>query len=114
MAKEENLFVWSTAINAWEFFDKTTFIYSQQIVINTEDTKLEGVSFYPNPVESSLSIRNQKGAGTFELFNVQGQKIIHQEVVGDAQVDLSQQMPGFYFYKMTIGGKSATGKLVKN
>jgi len=114
MAKEENLFVWSTAINAWEFFDKTTFIYSQQIVINTEDTKLEGVSFYPNPVESSLSIRNQKGAGIFELFNVQGQKIIHQEVVGDAQVDLSQQTPGFYFYKMTIGGKSATGKLVKN
>jgi hypothetical protein len=48
------------------------------------------------------------------LFNVQGQKIIHQEVVGDAQVDLSHQMPGFYFYKMTIGGKSATGKLVKN
>ena len=100
--------------NEWLLAVKSTYIYSQQIVINTEDNKLEGVSFYPNPVESSLSIRNQKGAGTFELFNVQGQKIVHQEVVGDAQVDLSQQLSGFYFYKMTIGGKSATGKLVKN
>jgi len=102
------------SLNIWRIEKKTTYIYSEQIVINTEDTKLEGVSFYPNPVESSLSIRNQKGAGIFELFNLQGQKIVHQEVVGDAQVDLSQQMPGFYFYKMTIGGKSATGKLVKN
>jgi len=102
------------SLNIWRIDEKTTFIYSEQVFINTEDTKLEGVSFYPNPVESSLSIRNQKGAGIFELFNVQGQKIIHQEVVGDAQVDLTQQMSGFYFYKMTIGGKSATGKLVKN
>jgi len=100
--------------NIWKTYSKSIYIYSQQIVINTEDAKLEGVSFYPNPVESSLSIRNQKGAGIFELFNVQGQKIVHQEVVGDAQVDLTQQMSGFYFYKMTIGGKSATGKLVKN
>jgi hypothetical protein len=114
MLKIDSYFEWDFSNSTWVLLNKTTYIYSEQIVINTEDNKLEGVSFYPNPVESSLSIRNQKGAGIFELFNVQGQKIIHQEVVGDAQVDLSQQMPGFYFYKMTIGGKSATGKLVKN
>ena len=114
MLKGENHLEWRTNISDWKFIEKRTYIYSEQIVINTEDTKLEGVSFYPNPVESSLSIRNQKGSGIFELFNVQGQKIIHQEVVGYAQVDLSKQTPGFYFYKMTIGGKSATGKLVKN
>jgi hypothetical protein len=114
MLKIDSYFEWDFSNSTWVLLNKTTFIYSEQVFINTEDTKLEGVSFYPNPVESSLSIRNQKGAGIFELFNVQGQKIIHQEVVGDAQVDLSQQMPGFYFYKMTIGGKSATGKLVKN
>jgi hypothetical protein len=114
MLKTESSYKFDIPSNDWLLSVKSTFVYSQQIVINTEDTKLEGVSFYPNPVESSLSIRNQKGAGIFELFNVQGQKIIHQEVVGDAQVDLSQQTPGFYFYKMTIGGKSATGKLVKN
>ena len=114
MLKLETKYNFDTRTNSWSFANNFIYIYSEQTVINTEDTKLEEVSFYPNPVESSLSIRNKKGAGIFELFNVQGQKIIHQEVVGDAQVDLSKQMPGFYFYKMSIGGKSATGKLVKN
>jgi len=114
LVKYETFFEWDNSDNNWNYLEKYTYIYSEHVVINTEDSKLEGVSFYPNPVESSLYIRNQKGAGIFELFNVQGQKIIHQEVVGDAQVDLSQQMSGFYFYKMMIGGKSATGKLVKN
>jgi hypothetical protein len=114
LVKYETFFEWDNSDNNWNYLEKYTYIYSEHVVINTEDSKLEGVSFYPNPVESSLYIRNQKGAGIFELFNVQGQKIIHQEVVGDAQVDLSQQMSGFYFYKMMIGGKSATGKLLKN
>ena len=70
----------------------------------------EGISVYPNPVESELRVSAQ--CASIEVFDFAGQKVAS---VNDAStVDMSALAAGIYLVKATTAdGKTATKKIVK-
>jgi hypothetical protein len=85
------------------------FVFTSPIGI--DEYKL-GFEVYPNPVKGELKIEIQ-GAGTIEIYNVQGEKVLFKEIEGSDKLDMSALAKGVYLYKISTGSAVDTGKLMK-
>jgi hypothetical protein len=72
---------------------------------------LGAMQIYPNPVNDQLKIRNAAEAVSVEIYSITGQLIKTTEVVGDADIDMSNVANGIYFVKMRNGNHIRTEKI---
>jgi len=95
-----------------EYFKLTTGVDE----LADEDT---GVMIYPNPTSGNITLHNTGSAsieiGLFELYDVNGRKVISRQVdfATDMDISLSGIQKGFYIYSITSGNNIITGKIVK-
>ena len=77
------------------------------------DTKLSRV--YPNPFSESInfSIPGYYSQITFELFDLQGRKLLLKTIGNNEKVKMEGFRSGLYLYKLNVDGKVQSGKLVK-
>ena len=80
-----------------------------------QDTTIEGLSIYPNPVNtgkiyisSKLSLEKK-----IEIFDVLGKKVF-EAIVATKEVNISALNTGVYIMKIKEGEASATRKLIIN
>jgi hypothetical protein len=79
-----------------------------------------GIRLYPNPAGEFVTIQinglSENTRCAFELFNLQGQSILKQQLTGNGshQINLSQVVPGAYFLQVITGNQIQTAKLLKN
>ncbi len=79
----------------------------------------QGIKVFPNPVDNVMifDIQHALGKVNAEIFDVQGQMIIHQQWNAEGraifQVDFSAIPPGIYFYRVMMKGGMQIGKVVK-
>ncbi len=90
------------------------------IETSTEEESLSTlVKVYPNPFSNELLIGlNQvRGEVQFELYDMQGRVMHKEKMSGDFQslhhINMSDQMPGIYFYRICNEGTVQAGKLAK-
>ncbi|MBN1927589.1 MAG: T9SS type A sorting domain-containing protein [Prolixibacteraceae bacterium] len=73
------------------------------------------VSVYPNPVLQDLTIylAGRYSHASFELFNMQGRKILSKTIIKSEKIDLQALNNGIFFYNVFTDKKIQCGKLIK-
>lgn len=74
----------------------------------------EGLTYYPNPMRDKFIIENERMIEQVELYNMLGQKVM-SKVSNQRKLSLyvGSLAAGPYFVKVTIDGKSAMIKVIK-
>lgn len=82
-------------------------------VVRNQDTSIEGLNFYPNPVSngkiyitSRLSLDKE-----ITIFDVLGKKVL-QTLLNSRELNISALSPGVYIIKIKEGESTATRKLI--
>ena len=73
------------------------------------------INLYPNPFSEHItySIPGNQGQIIFELFDMQGRKVVSKEIRSDEKVNMTGLKKGVYFYYLIFNGKKLNGKLIK-
>ncbi|WP_452223035.1 fibronectin type III domain-containing protein [Lacinutrix chionoecetis] len=72
-------------------------------------------SYYPNPVNNTLTLNAQQAINNVSVFNMLGQEVIRiapNAVSND--VDMSKLQSGAYFVQVTVGSAVETVRIIKN
>lgn len=80
---------------------------------NTQETSLDGISLYPNPVSNGKIYITSKNSLSKEItiFDVMG-KIVLQITMQSKELNVSSLLPGVYIIKIKEGDVTATRKLI--
>lgn len=78
-----------------------------------QDTSIEGLSFYPNPVSNGKIYISSRLALDKEIliFDVLGKKVL-QTQINSKELNIASLSPGVYIIKITEGDATATRKLI--
>ena len=87
----------------------------QSAVSKTQEPSIEGLTIYPNPVNSGKILISTKSSldKKVEIFNVLGKKVL-ETVITSKEVNVSHLSAGVYIIKIKEGEASATRKLIIN
>jgi hypothetical protein len=79
----------------------------------TQETTIEGLNFYPNPVSNGKIFITSKLSLTKEvtIYDVLG-KIVLQATLTSKELNVSSLSPGVYMIKIKEGEATATRKLI--
>ncbi len=70
----------------------------------------DGISIYPNPTSTTVSISGIEGSTSLRIMNSLGMEVVTQKVVsGKTEIDVSNLVSGMYFASI----RNATGTVVK-
>ena len=91
-------------------------------ILTTEEGDAEGgeIRIYPNPARESFKIRYEKGDSEEKpeiiITDMMGRTIkrVEMEVDGEMMIGTEGMPSGMYFYTISIGEKSRSGKLIIN
>lgn len=82
--------------------------------LSTPDFTLPNFTYYPNPVQHTLSISNTSNIDEVEIFSVSGKSILTKKINNtQSEIDLSNVSSGFYFLKVKSEGQTKMIKIVK-
>ena len=78
-----------------------------------EDTSIEGLNLYPNPVTNGKVYISSKNDYDKEIiiFNVLGKKVL-QTVISTRELNVSNLAPGVYIIKITEENATSSRKLI--
>ncbi|HEX9981304.1 MAG TPA: T9SS type A sorting domain-containing protein [Flavobacterium sp.] len=78
-----------------------------------QDSAIEGLNFYPNPVSNGKIYITSKSSLDKEvtIFDVLGKKVL-QTVVNSKEMNISNLSPGVYIIKIREDESTATRKLI--
>ena len=78
-----------------------------------QDTPIEGLSFYPNPVSNGkIYIISKLGLDKeISVFDVLGKRVL-QTLLNTRELNITALSPGVYIIKITEGDATATRKLI--
>jgi hypothetical protein len=79
----------------------------------TQETSIEGLSFYPNPVSNGKVYITSKSTLSKEvtIFDILG-KVVLQSTINSKELNVSSLSPGIYMIKIKEGEATATRKLI--
>jgi len=86
--------------SSW-YFQSSTFAYSEDCTTGVTDHKIEDIDIYPNPIKSSLFIKNRKQLkiNKITLYDILG-NVIFTENKFVHQIKLSELKSGTYFIRI--------------
>ncbi|SFN76215.1 Por secretion system C-terminal sorting domain-containing protein [Bizionia echini] len=83
--------------------------------LTLEDFGLTGFTYYPNPVQNTLTLKGVSNINNVAVYNMLGQEVLRTAPNTMAsEVDMSNLQTGAYFVKVTIGGATKTIRVIKN
>ena len=87
--------------------------YDHSIVALNENV-IEGLEFYPNPVDDYLNIKALSNIENIYMFDMSGKQVLNISPDNqNVQVDMTQLQKGVYFVKISIDGNLTSFKVVK-
>jgi hypothetical protein len=89
-----------------------SFYYSGLTLDRTNKLASPMVRVYPNPTKNYIYISNISEPALFELFTINGKKVIVNKLTGDSQIQINHLKPGMYFYRLSADDKVQTGKII--
>ncbi|RBP32710.1 putative secreted protein (Por secretion system target) [Oceanihabitans sediminis] len=74
-----------------------------------------GLSYYPNPVNNTLTLNAKQNIDGVAVYNMLGQEVLHTAPnTVNTEVNMSALGTGAYFVKVTIGNATETVRIIKN
>ena len=92
-------------------FSSPEFVTVSVGTVNVEESTLESVSIYPNPVNNILFVSGSSEF-SYEMYNGMGQKVANGQANGNAQISVSGMNKGVYFLRLTSGTQVRMEKVV--
>ena len=93
-------------------------IICRNVTINSNNGNISGTSIFPNPSNGlfTLNLGGEYKACTVDMYNVIGQRIFTNQMIGvhELQIDASMYAAGTYLIKVSDGVKIKILKLVLN
>ena len=82
-------------------------------VVRNQDTSIEGLNFYPNPVSNGKIYITSKLSldKDITIFDVLGKKVL-QTILNSRELNIAALSPGVYIIKIKEGEATATRKLI--
>jgi hypothetical protein len=95
------------------FLSLSTSAQESRSQSKNQDTPIEGLSFYPNPVSNGKVYITSKSSLDKEItiFDVLGKKVL-QTLLNSRELNISTLSPGVYIIKIREGEATATRKLI--
>ena len=82
--------------------------------VSVADNQIEGLKFYPSPVNHTLNISAKDNIESVSIFNVTGQEVLHiTPNATETKVNMRPLQNGIYFVKAQVNGKLTAFKVVK-
>lgn len=104
----------SQTINGIESTKRLAVTAKLNTSLATPDFTLPNFTYYPNPVQHTLSINNTSNIDEVEIISVTGKSVLSKKINSDhSEMDLSNVASGVYFLKVKAEGKTKTIKIVK-
>jgi endonuclease I/chitodextrinase len=104
-------------VNEWEVYGKDNaddFGKHSAIVLSTNNYNTSGVSFYPNPADDYLKIKNttNQKVSNVQVFTILGKRVFHQ-IENSKEINTKQLSKGIYILKFEINNKLYSTKFIK-
>lgn len=99
--------------NDWVLKSKADFYYSEQDVTGVNETTKNSFILYPNPAKNTVTIAIDGLKGLFEIFNLQGSKVLSNILTNWSKVNVESLNRGTYIFKISYNGISKIGKFIK-
>ncbi|HBS88317.1 MAG: hypothetical protein A2W91_17630 [Bacteroidetes bacterium GWF2_38_335] len=80
----------------------------------TEPIWSDDISIFPNPANSTISIRNIYKPATYKIYNLNGEILLSGNVIGLSEINISGLSKGFYFIELKNENVITKRKLIKN
>ncbi len=106
----------STYIIMVEGFGSNSGNFSLDVscLLGDNDITIEGFSYFPNPTTNVINISAQENIEKVSIFNILGQKVVDQNInATSSQLDVAHLTSGTYFMEVSVDGKTATYKVIK-
>ena len=99
----------------WDHGGDAVLYYSEHDMTVAKELNGEGIRVFPNPATDFVTITLQQNSNPvqFELFDIQGHKVLSREVLSNQKVSLKGLSEGFYFYNLLLESEKISGKLIK-
>ncbi len=107
---------WDAKIGSWTKSEKIALFYSKFDVTGVRKTEEQHLEIQPNPASGYITVtlpRQDVRNFTFELFDVQGRKVLSEKVANHARINLQYLQNGVYFYRAVFRGEKFSGKILK-
>ena len=93
----------------------TAFNLESDYKVKVDESLASKIQLFPNPTSSTINIDiDQTGSFDFEIFNLNGQKLVSQNIKGGFNsVDLAKFNDGIYIIKIHNNQYNYVGKIVK-
>ena len=98
----------------WKIEDRETYYYAERNISAVSEMHFDDINIYPNPANDFISIEgfvNSK-AVVAALFDLQGRKLLTQDVSESNQINVSHLKSGLYICKITHNGKTISKKVM--
>lgn len=95
------------------FFSTNVVAQEPKPMNSTQETSLDGIGLYPNPVSNGKIYITSKNSLSKEItiFDVMG-KVVLQATIQSKELNVSNLLPGVYIIKIKEGDITATRKLI--
>ena len=86
-----------------------------QVTLGTSDVENESAfTYYPNPVQNTLTLNAQNTIENITMYNMLGQEVLRANPNNvDSELDMSSLQNGTYFVKVTIANVTKTIRVIK-
>ncbi|MFL0354425.1 choice-of-anchor J domain-containing protein [Xanthomarina sp. GH4-25] len=84
-------------------------------LLSIQDFNIDSAfTYYPNPVNNSLTLNAQKDIQNVAIYNMLGQEVLRTAPnTVNSEVDMSNLQPGAYFVNVTVENATKTIKVIK-
>lgn len=110
----EMTYRWDTIADNWANAIKKTYYYSEYNPTIVPGIPGKTIVVYPNPAKDFIvfDVSNNLETVIVEIFDIQGKKVLEQEISGHMKISVSNLAKGLYMYKLKQKGTIYKGKLL--
>lgn len=92
----------------------SAYIFSDSNMSVVDNSNLNSIKIYPNPVENLLNISSKETIKSVSVYNLAGQKLISNSKIVNGQMNVSSLPKGNYVFRLELENKKIeTFKIVK-
>jgi hypothetical protein len=99
------------------YYSVDSYYYSYVYVDISNDSFVEGISIYPNPASERIYVNGmdtETQTAVYGIFDLYGRQVKRGELKnGCTSIMISKLIPGNYLVKISVPGKTLSGKFIK-
>jgi hypothetical protein len=106
-------YYWDASQNNWVPQFQEQSYYKGESTVNG-NVGNPGIRIFPNPASDHIQVEltNASEAATFEIYDINGKRVLQQLVFSNSYISVSGLSRGFYLYQLHDGNRVFRGKLV--